>query len=70
MTNQERFRRKMAPDPCYQFCLGEPEDLNHVFRCCRRVRDLWSYMVDNRKRHQWNRYLFQAWVMENIKVDN
>ena len=25
-------------------------------------------MVDNRKRHQWNRFPFQAWVVENLKV--
>jgi len=42
LTNAERFRRHMSSSPFCSICLGEVEDLAHVFCGCLEAQEVWS----------------------------
>ena len=40
LTNMERTRRGITAKAYCKCCLGEEEDLNHIFRSCNKARPI------------------------------
>ena len=38
MTNKERHKRRLTDNPDYKICPNKVEDINHIFKVCRRVK--------------------------------
>ena len=69
MTNKERYRRGIAPNPFCLCCQSEVEDLNHLFRYCTKVRPLWPQIMGNHLWCQAQGSSFRDWFAWNMKTN-
>ena len=68
MTNHERNRRGLTNNPYCKLCPREVVDFNHIFRKCKRVRNVWLHVWVMMGVATTKNTSFMNWVVGNIRA--
>lgn len=70
MTNEVRWRRKIAVNPCCCHCLTEVETIIHACRDCLRAHEVWDRIVEVGEREAFYSYIWYTWLVNNLKSNH
>jgi len=66
MTNVERVRRHIHPNPLCEICYEGEEDLDHLLRYCQNAKEVWHALeTQGVECHAKNKAL-QVWLQSNL----
>ncbi|VFQ71220.1 unnamed protein product [Cuscuta campestris] len=69
MGNAEQRKRSLTRDSSCPFCSGHEETISHIFRACRKARQIWNIVDDKRQKiRRWIGHTeMRRWIGDSLK---